>query len=96
VGGIPTGIAWRRRSIAEATLRRGTSPSPEIDDPDIPNMETSLHLTQEDAGLLREVIAHYLSELHSEIAHTDNYDLRETLHGKQHRLNALMEQLGSS
>jgi hypothetical protein len=56
----------------------------------------SLDLTREDEGLLREVIAHYLSELHDEIAHTDDYDLRESLHVKQRRLNALMEQLGSS
>jgi hypothetical protein len=56
----------------------------------------NLQLTQEDAGLLREVIAHYLSELHDEIVHTDNYDLRESLHAKQRRLTTLQEQLGGS
>jgi hypothetical protein len=62
----------------------------------MPTMEMSLDLTQEDVGLLREVVAHYLSELHSEIVHTDNFELRETLHAKQRRLNAILEQLGSS
>ena len=59
-------------------------------------MNTSLDLTQEDAGLLREVIRHYLGELHDEIAHTDDFEFRETLHGKQRRLNAMLEQLGGS
>jgi hypothetical protein len=63
----------------------------------MPTMDTSsLDLTQEDVGLLREVITHYLSELHSEIVHTENYDFRESLHEKQRRLNALLEQLGGS
>ena len=59
-------------------------------------MATSLNLNDQDAGLLREVISHYLSELHDEIAHTDNYELREALHDKQRRLTALQEQLGNS
>ncbi|HEX6748588.1 MAG TPA: hypothetical protein VF092_14925 [Longimicrobium sp.] len=62
----------------------------------MPTMGTSLNLTDQDAGLLREVLSHYLNELHDEIVHTDDYDLREALHDKQRRLNALLEQIGSS
>lgn len=73
-----------------------TPPPPATDDRNLPTMQNTLQLTGEDAGLLREVISHYLSELHDEIVHTDNYDLREQLHAKQHRLTALLEQLGTS
>ena len=59
-------------------------------------MATSLDLNQEDVGLLREVISHYLGELHDEIVHTENFDFREALHAKQRRLTQLLEQLGNS
>ena len=59
-------------------------------------MNTSLGLTTEDVGLLRDVIRSYLDDLHSEIAHTENFDYREALHAKQRRLNELLTQLGGS
>lgn len=57
-------------------------------------MNTSLELTTEDVSLLRDVIRSYLSDLHDEIAHTDDFEFREGLHDKQRRLNALLDQLG--
>jgi len=59
-------------------------------------MSNTLQLAQDDAALLADVIRSYLNELHDEITHTDNYDLREALHAKQRRLNALLEQLGGA
>ncbi len=59
-------------------------------------MSNTLQLAQDDAALLADVIRSYLNGLHDEITHTDNYDLREALHVKQRRLNALLEQLGAS
>jgi hypothetical protein len=59
-------------------------------------MSTTLQLAQDDSALLADVIRSYLNGLHDEITHTDNYDLREALHEKQRRLNAVLEQLGGS
>lgn len=59
-------------------------------------MSATLQLTPDDAALLREVIAHYLDELKSEIAHTDDYDYREGLHAKERRLTDLVGQLSAS
>lgn len=69
---------------------------PEDTDPNMQTMATSLDLTREDTELLRDVIRHYLGELHDEIVHTENYDFREALHAKQRRLNELLEQLGNA
>jgi hypothetical protein len=57
-------------------------------------MNTSLELTTEDVALLRDVIRSYLSDLHDEIVHTENFEFREGLHEKQRRLNELLDQLG--
>lgn len=59
-------------------------------------MNTSLELTTEDVGLLRDVIRSYLDDLRSEIVHTENYDYRQTLHERQRRLNEILAQLGGS
>lgn len=59
-------------------------------------MSNTLQLAQDDTALLADVIRSYLNGLHDEAAHTDNYELREALHEKQRRLNALLEQLGGS
>ena len=59
-------------------------------------MNTSLELAAEDVALLRDVIRSYLSDLHDEIVHTDDFEFREGLHAKQRRLNALLDQLGGS
>jgi LPS O-antigen subunit length determinant protein (WzzB/FepE family) len=54
----------------------------------------NLDLTQEDAAILRDVIRSYLSELHDEIVHTENFEFREALQAKQQRLNDLLDRLG--
>ena len=54
----------------------------------------NLDLTQEDVAILRDVIRSYLSDLHDEIAHTENYEFREGLQARQQRLNELLERLG--
>lgn len=59
-------------------------------------MSTTLQLAQDDATLLADVIRSYLNDLHDEITHTDNYEMREALHEKQRRLEALLEQLGGA
>jgi hypothetical protein len=54
----------------------------------------NLDLTQEDVAILRDVIRSYLSELHDEIVHTENFEFREALQAKQQRLNDLLDRLG--
>ncbi len=54
----------------------------------------NLDLTQEDVAILRDVIRSYLSELHDEIVHTENYEFREGLQERQRRLQELLERLG--
>ena len=54
----------------------------------------NLDLTQEDVAILRDVIRSYLSDLHDEIAHTENFDFREGLQQRQRRLQELLERLG--
>jgi hypothetical protein len=54
----------------------------------------NLDLTQEDVAILRDVIRSYLSELHDEIVHTENYEFRDGLQERQRRLNELLERLG--
>jgi len=54
----------------------------------------NLELTQEDVAILRDTIRSYLNDLHDEIAHTENFEFREALQGRQQRLNALLERLG--
>ncbi len=54
----------------------------------------NLDLTQEDVAILRDVIRSYLSELHDEIVHTENFEFREGLQERQRRLQELLERLG--
>ena len=54
----------------------------------------NLDLTQEDVTILRDVIRSYLSELHDEIVHTENFEFREGLQERQRRLQELLERLG--
>jgi hypothetical protein len=57
---------------------------------------STLQLEEGDAAMLADVIRSYLNDLHDEITHTDNYDMREALHERQRRLNTILEQLGGS
>ena len=54
----------------------------------------NLDLTQEDVAILRDVIRSYLSDLHDEIVHTENFEFREGLQEKQRRLTELLDRLG--
>jgi LPS O-antigen subunit length determinant protein (WzzB/FepE family) len=54
----------------------------------------NLDLTQEDVAILRDVIRSYLSDLHDEIAHTENFEFRTALQARQQRLNDLLARLG--
>jgi hypothetical protein len=54
----------------------------------------NLDLTQEDVAILRDVIRSYLSELHDEIVHTENFEFREGLQERQRRLQELLDRLG--
>ncbi len=48
-----------------------------------------VELSDDEAGLLCEVLESYRSELRTEILHTDSYDLREALKRKAGTLEAL-------
>jgi len=54
-----------------------------------------LSLSPEDVGLLRRVVANHLSELRSEIVHTERYGLRQELKEDEARLKALFARLES-
>jgi len=52
-----------------------------------------LTLNQEEAELLQSTLESCLSELRTEIAHTDRRDYREMLRRQQTRLKSLLQQL---
>ena len=52
-----------------------------------------IELSEAEAAALREVLRSYLSDLHTEIAHTDTYDYRERLKERQALLKALQQRL---
>ena len=54
---------------------------------------TQLSLDNDDAALLADALRSYLSDLHSEIAGTDNFDFREALKRREQRLNVILSQL---
>lgn len=57
---------------------------------------TTLDLTEEEAVLLRETLAEYLSDLRMQIAGTDSADFRAGLAHRREILERLVERLGSS
>jgi len=54
-----------------------------------------LHLEPEEAAVLAQVVANRVSELRSEVVHTDQYDLRQALKRDEVLLRALMARLQS-
>lgn len=54
-----------------------------------------LNLTSAEAALLREMLAHYLSDLEMEVARTDRKDFRQTLRERERLLERLVAELGS-
>jgi IS1 family transposase len=55
-----------------------------------------LEITPDEREILLELLQSCLSDLHSEIAHTDNYDYREMLKNRKHVLQKLAAALESS
>ena len=56
---------------------------------------TRIELADEEAVLLREVCAGALTDLRSEIAHTDSLDFREGLKRKEALIKSLLARLGA-
>lgn len=54
----------------------------------------NLELGEEDANVLREALADYLSDLRMEIADTDQQDFREHLKHRKVILAGILERLG--
>lgn len=52
-----------------------------------------IELTSEEAGILREILTSYLSDLRMEIAGTENMDFREALKKKEALLKKLIQRL---
>jgi hypothetical protein len=52
-----------------------------------------LELTAEEAQLLREVLTNHISDLRSEIIHTERYDLRQELKHDEEVLRSLVARL---
>ena len=51
-----------------------------------------ININEEQAGLLREILANDLSDLGYEIANTDGKDYRDQLRAKQELLRQVLEQ----
>ena len=54
---------------------------------------TQLSLDTEGAAVLADALRSYLSDLHSEIAGTDNFDFREALKRREQTLTGILQQL---
>jgi len=54
-----------------------------------------LEITPDERMILFELLQSCLSDLHSEIAHTDNYDYREMLKNRKYVLQKLSDALES-
>lgn len=52
-----------------------------------------LDLTEEEAAVLITTIRSALSELHTEISHTDSHDYKEQLRIRQHALEKALQSL---
>lgn len=55
-----------------------------------------LDLTRDEAEALRTALLSYLGDLQSEIAHTDDYELRQALQHRRDALEAILGRLGNS
>jgi len=55
----------------------------------------AIELTEAETSTLRDVIQNYLSELHSEISHTDDRDFKGALRKRQELLQGMLEKLGA-
>ncbi|MBI2705959.1 MAG: hypothetical protein HYX32_11825 [Actinobacteria bacterium] len=53
-----------------------------------------LHLTDDDAGLLQEVLSGAFRDLRFEIADTDNHEFKHRLKAREAALKAILDQVG--
>ena len=51
------------------------------------------NLTDDEITVVRDVIQNYLSELHTEISHTDDRDFKAALRRRQEILQGILEKL---
>ncbi len=52
-----------------------------------------IDLTEQETTTLRDVVENYLSDLHTEISHTDDRDFRGALRRRQELLQGVLEKL---
>lgn len=52
---------------------------------------SKLNLTADEQRVLTEVLQHAISELHSEIVHTDDFDYRQMLKDRRRTLRGVLE-----
>ena len=55
-----------------------------------------LNLTEDEVTVLRDVVRDYLSELHTEISHTDDRDFKAALKRRQEILRGVLEKLDAA
>jgi uncharacterized UPF0160 family protein len=55
-----------------------------------------IDLTESETAALRDVIQNYLSELHSEISHTDDRDFKVALRKRQELLQSVFNKVGAA
>ncbi len=56
----------------------------------------AIDLTEPETTALCDVVQNYLSELHSEISHTDDRDFKAALRKRQELLQSVIEKLGAA
>jgi hypothetical protein len=55
----------------------------------------AIDLTEAETVTLHDVIRNCLSELHTEISHTDDRDFKAALRTRQERLQSVLDKLGA-
>lgn len=50
----------------------------------------NLTMSLQETAYLKEVLGSYIAEMHSEIVHTDNFDLKEQLKYKRETLQGIL------
>jgi len=56
----------------------------------------AIDLTEAETVTLHDVIRNDLSELHTEISHTDDRDFKAALRTRQERLQSVLDKLGAA
>ena len=55
----------------------------------------AINLSADEATVLHDVVRNYLSELHTEISHTDDREFKAALKRRQALLGEIVERLGT-